>query len=146
MNEISLPHSPIKLNKNQVLCREGDIETDLYLVTDGKLLICSRSGKMVTPLAYLTRNDYFGEMSFFDGKPRSADVIAIEETTLIKIFGNDLKDQVPTWLLIMAKQMTQKLRNFDEVIRDQGVKKRKTAQVSPLSIEEQRHYFQLLNS
>ena len=146
MTEISLPHTPVKLIKDEVLCREGDTETDLYLVTQGKLLICSRSGKMVTPLAYLGRNDYFGEMSFFDGKPRSADVIAVEDTTLIKIFGTDLKEQVPTWLHIMAKQMTQKLRRFDEAIRDKGVKKRKDAQITPLSIEEQRHYFQLLNS
>lgn len=144
MHDISLKNESLKIPKDYVLCREGDTDTDLYLVMSGKLLICSRSGRMVTPIAHLSKDEYFGEMSFFDGRSRSADVIALEETTLIKVSSQDLKVQMPTWLLVLAKQMTNKLREIDSVIRDKGIKRKKAKSMKPLSIEEQRHYFQLL--
>jgi CRP-like cAMP-binding protein len=143
---MSITNETIKIEKDNVLCLEGDKESDLYFVTSGKLLICSRSGHMVTPLAYITKGDYFGEMSFFDDLPRSADVVALEDTTLVKVKSTDLKDQVPTWLLIIAKQMTHKLRTIDHVIRDKGIKRKNVESMKPLSIEEQRHYYQIISS
>ncbi len=141
---MSILSETVKIKKETVLCREGDKESDLYFVTQGKLLICSRSGHMVTPLAHISKGEYFGEMSFFDCLPRSADVIALEDTQLVKIPGISLKDQVPTWLLVMAKQMTNKLRTMDHVIRDKGIKRKNVTSMKPLSIEEQRHYYKLI--
>ncbi len=133
----------IKISKGEVLCREGDREKDLFLLTEGRLLICSRSGRMVTTLAYIEKNQYFGEMSFFDNKKRSADVLALEDTTLVKIPEDALKEQVPTWLHIIAKSLTSKLRILDEVLRDKGIRKH-SDQITPLSIEEQREIYQKL--
>lgn len=134
----------INLSKDDVLCKEGDKTQDLYYITEGKLLICSRSGKMVTPIAYLEAGSYFGEMSFFDKLPRSADVIAIEPTKLVKISQIQLKDSFPKWLLVISRQMTKKIRLLDEVIRDKGIKRTNVQSVKPLSIDEQRHYLTLL--
>ncbi|MBT4790084.1 MAG: cyclic nucleotide-binding domain-containing protein [Halobacteriovoraceae bacterium] len=134
----------IKISKDTILCREGDDDSDLYMVSKGSLLICSRSGHMVTPLAYVKAGEYFGEMSFFDNKKRSADVISLEDTTLIRVPTSSLKDQVPTWLLVMAKRMTHKLRIMGQVIKDKGIKRHNVVGMKPLSIEQQRHYYELL--
>ena len=136
----------IKITKDTILCREGDEDSDLYMVSKGKLLICTRSGHMVTPIAYVQAGEYFGEMSFFDNKNRSADVIAVEDCTLVRVPTSTLKDQVPKWLLVMAKRMTHKLRVMDHVIKDKGIKRKNTKTMDPLSIEEQRHYYQLLTA
>ena len=56
----------VNLNKNEVLCREGDEDIDLYIIHEGKLLICGLKGSQVTPLAYLEAGEYLGELSFFD--------------------------------------------------------------------------------
>ena len=141
MNDIKT----IKIPKGEVLCRQGDKDTNLYLVTAGKLLICTRSGRMVTPLAYIEENQYFGEMSFFDALPRSADVLAQEDTTLVRIPNKTLKDQVPNWLHILAKSMTHKLRVMDSVISDKGIRK-DSHEIKPLSIEEQRDFYQKLSA
>jgi CRP-like cAMP-binding protein len=137
-------YDSMNIKKDQVLCREGDTNSDLYLVIKGKLLIFSRSGHMVTPIAFISEGEYFGEMSFFDNRARSADVIAVEETKLIKVPSTALKDQFPTWLLVMAKQMTHKLRTMDHVIRDKGIKRTNVDSMKPLSIDEQRHLFQII--
>lgn len=136
----------IKVAKDELICKEGDLTRDLYKIVKGELLICSRNNKMVTPLAYLTDGAYFGEFSFFDGQLRSADVIATEETTLIKIPLAELKKQFPRWLLITSKSMTKKLRLMDDVIRNKGIKKQNVDNVKPLSIDEQRKYFDIITS
>lgn len=134
----------LNLKKDQVLAKKDDKSNDLYYVTSGELMICSRSGHMVTPLAYITKGEYFGELSFFDNLPRSADVIATQPSTLVKIPSTELKKQFPKWLLNVAKQMTKKLRIMDEGITDKGIKKRNVASIKPLDIDQQRYYYDIL--
>ncbi len=134
----------IKAKKDQVICREGDLTRELYKILSGKLLICARKNSMVTPLAYLSAGDYFGEFSFFDNRSRSADVIAVEETTLVKIPQAELKKQMPFWLIQTCRSLTSKLRLYNEVTRAKGIKKKNVESIRPLSISEQRHYHQLL--
>ncbi|MCT4641252.1 MAG: cyclic nucleotide-binding domain-containing protein [Bacteriovoracaceae bacterium] len=133
-----------KISKDEVICRNGDLSFDLYKVISGKLMICTRNNSMVTPLAYIKPGEYFGEMSFFDKFTRSADVIAIEESTLQQIPEGELKKQFPIWLIICAKSLTKKLRFLNEVVAKKGIKKKSTGTVEPLSIEEQRYYYNLL--
>lgn len=130
--------------KETLVCKEGDLTRDLYKIVSGKLMICSRNNHMVTPLAYLESGAYFGEFSFFDGMKRSADVIAVEDTVLIKIPLAELKKQFPRWLLLTSKNMTKKLRLMDDVIRTKGIKKTKVDVIKPLTIEEQRHYYDII--
>ncbi|MEX0797813.1 MAG: cyclic nucleotide-binding domain-containing protein [Bacteriovoracaceae bacterium] len=134
----------IQVQKDQVICREGDLTKDLYKIISGKLLICSRKDRMVTPLAYLNPGDYFGEFSFFDNQTRSADVISLEETVLIKIPQAQLKKQFPDWLIHVSKSLTKKLRLYNDVIRSKGIKKRNVETIKPLSIDEQRRYYQII--
>ena len=135
----------VNIKKNELICKEGDLTRDLYKIVSGKLMICSRNNSMVTPLAHLEAGEYFGEFSFFDGMKRSADVIAIEECTLVKIPLAELKKQFPRWLLKTAQSMTGKLRLMDNVIRTKGIKKKKSS-IPPLSIEEQRHYYNIITN
>ena len=69
----------IKLKKNQILFAAGDKDTDLYIVNSGQMLICVTDGTKVTPLAYLGKGEYIGELSFFDKEPRSAYVICVKD-------------------------------------------------------------------
>ena len=136
----------LKFTVNSVLCREGDQDSDLYFVKEGKILICSRAGKMVTPLAYINAGEYFGELSFFDKLPRSADVVVIEEAKIVKIPTSIIKTQFPNWLILMSRQMTKKIRIMDNVIRDKGIKRKNVNTIKPLSIDEQRELYTILTS
>jgi CRP-like cAMP-binding protein len=135
----------ITVKKDELICKEGDNTRDLYKIVSGKLMICSRNNSMVTPLAHLEAGEYFGEFSFFDGMKRSADVIAIEECTLVKVPLGELKKQFPRWLLLTAKSMTGKLRLMDDLIRTKGIKKKKSS-IPPLTIDEQRHYYNIIEN
>ena len=56
----------------QVIVREGDTGATLYLIEEGAVQISYGSGKRHVALARLAVGQYFGELSLFDGAPRSA--------------------------------------------------------------------------
>jgi CRP/FNR family transcriptional regulator/CRP/FNR family cyclic AMP-dependent transcriptional regulator len=39
----------------------------------------------------MTAGDFFGEISLFDGKPRSATVVAVDDVVLLKLKSSDFE-------------------------------------------------------
>lgn len=72
----------------------GDDGDGLYLILEGAVRISrSVSGMGEEALAILRPGMYFGEMSIVDDEvPRSADAIAHEQTRLLKLPKDDLRD------------------------------------------------------
>ena len=133
-----------ELKKDQIMCATGEKPDGLYLIHSGKLMVFVTSGTQVTPLAILSAGEYFGEMSFFDKSPRSANVIAIEDTSVVKISVDDIGNKFPKWLYQIANSMAGKLRESSEIIRKKGIRKKNVETIKPLSIDEQRHYYAAL--
>lgn len=134
----------ITLPKYSVVCRKNDEESDLYYITNGSLLICNREGTRVTPLAYVNAGEYFGELSFIDKLPRSADVITLENTEMLKFNSEQLESQFPKWLKILLSQMTKKIRTYNEVINNKGIRRKGVESITPLEINEQRAILEIL--
>jgi CRP/FNR family cyclic AMP-dependent transcriptional regulator len=132
------------LKKDELICVAGDREVDLYKVRSGKLMVFVNDGTKITPLAYLGEGEYLGELSFFDHQPRSAHVVALEECEIIKIPVEELDKQAPRWLITMATHVAQKIRRADEMIRTKGIRRQNVESIKPLSIEEQRYYYKLI--
>jgi len=68
-----------------VLFSQGDISDSMYLVLSGELRARSVANGKETILATFTTGDFFGDMALFDHGPRSADVVANVDSTLLKI-------------------------------------------------------------
>ncbi len=134
----------VTLDKHEILCREGDEDTDLYLVLSGRLLACVVNGTQVSPLAYIGPGEFIGELSFFDGEPRSANIISVDKTELAKIPSDILKKELPIWLDIVGKSMAHRIRRTDEVIRKSGMKRQNVESTKPLTIEEQRLFYRAI--
>lgn len=132
------------LAQDQILCATDDEADGLYLIHSGRLMVFVTSGTVVTPLAILGPGEYFGEMSFFDHQPRSANVVAMEDTVLVKLSIDNLEKQFPSWLHLVAKSMAIKLRESSDLIRQKGIRRKNVRSIKPLSIEEQRHYYKAL--
>ncbi|MBA3726265.1 MAG: Crp/Fnr family transcriptional regulator [Armatimonadetes bacterium] len=65
---------------------EGDAGHSLYIVLSGRVAICKTNalGESVH-LAERGQGGHFGEMSLLDGKPRAADVVALEDSDFLVI-------------------------------------------------------------
>lgn len=72
---------------NQVIIREGDLTSDLFLILDGEVSVIKwdEERHFQMPIVRLVKRDMFGEMSFMDDSPRSSTVKTIKETTVFKL-------------------------------------------------------------
>lgn len=76
----------------QIIFREGDSGTCAYLVERGRVEISI--GDRARVLSVLKAGDLFGEVAIIEGVPRTATAIAIEETVLTTIAGEDLGQRI----------------------------------------------------
>jgi CRP-like cAMP-binding protein len=78
------------LQTGDVLFREGDPATALYVVKYGSVRV-KRGGRTDDhAVATLSAGSHFGELGFVDDSPRSAMVEAIERTELVQVDYADL--------------------------------------------------------
>ena len=111
---------PVKLVADQSLFMAGDAGDGCYRIDDGllKVAMVSRSGSERI-LAFLGRGAIVGELSIIDGRPRSASVVAVRETTLsflsraaFEAFANKHPDVYKTLVTLLASR----LRETDGVV------------------------------
>ncbi len=72
---------------DETVVREGDPGDALYIIVEGTVEIHT-GGRMV---ARMTAGDFFGEISLFDGEPRSATVVAVDDVVLLKLKSSDFE-------------------------------------------------------
>ncbi len=90
----------------QTLFHMGDEGSSLHIIERGrvKITIPSSSGEELI-LAILEAGDLLGELSLFDGKPRSATVQALEDTETLCLHREDLLALMRTRFPVVEKIM-----------------------------------------
>jgi uncharacterized membrane protein len=112
---------PHKFAAGEFVFRTGDEALCLYLVRSGKVrvLLDTYEGECV-PVAELCAGEVFGEVSFFDGGPRSASAQASEETELLECTHETLLQFLaghPHAALDLLAVMGKRLRTTDDLLR-----------------------------
>ena len=75
----------------EAVIRAGDEGSSMFVVHNGRVKVqISDNGKART-VAVLKDGDFFGEMALFTGEPRTANVIAVEETEVLEIGHQAMK-------------------------------------------------------
>lgn len=87
----SVPCARLDYKALDVILQEDDEGQDVFLILEGEVQVSTHIGdqvhKLSPGLARLGRNDIFGELSMFDGEPRSAEVIALTDCQVAKFDG-----------------------------------------------------------
>jgi len=73
---------------DEEIFREGDVADALYLVVEGSVRVV-KAGSVV---AELGEREVFGEMALLDPAPRSATVVSVGHTGLLRIRREDFQD------------------------------------------------------
>src|SRR5258708_11324226 len=112
----------IDYNEGDVIFNQGDEGSSLFLIEDGAVEISYGEGKAKVRLAALFNGQYFGELSLFDGAPRSATATAAKPSRLIRLDRKDLVDFVnknPSAALRIIAEMSERLRQTNELMSRQ---------------------------
>ena len=106
--------------KDQIILLENEEGDTLFIINKGKVKVTSFSenGKEVI-FSIMYDGDFFGDMSLLDGKPRSASVVALEDSEVRLIRRHDfikLLEKHPGIGLRLLEELTSRLRKADERI------------------------------
>ena len=99
----------------------GEPGDSLYIVGTGTVELFVKDdagGKIV--LTVCGPGEVFGELSLFDGGPRTASAVALEEATLLVLDRDDLLaflQQHPAASLDLLTTMGQRIRSTDQILR-----------------------------
>lgn len=137
---------PITKKKDEILFLADEKKNDLYIVRKGKVMVFVQKGSEIIPVAYLDSGEYIGELSFFDDGPRSAGILCVEDSEFMKISSEEMNEYFPSWLKILGKSLTRKIREGDELIRSKGIRKKNVESIKPLDISEQTRVFKIVEA
>lgn len=116
-----LQHTTVRpFRAGEFVIQRGAADRTLYLVAAGSLEVgvTQVDGVTMTSLARISAGSILGEQSFFDGQPRSANVWAVADGTLLLLpftaftqFGEDDPALARDFLFAMARVLSIRLRN-----------------------------------
>jgi CRP/FNR family cyclic AMP-dependent transcriptional regulator len=106
--------------KGSVILFEDDPGDALFVVRSGrvKVVLVAEDGREVI-LGILGVGEHFGELSLIDDQPRSAHVVAMEESALIVLRRDDFRRRVeenPTVAWALLLELSRRLRRADDKI------------------------------
>ena len=106
--------------KNSVILFEDDPGDALYVVGKGqvKVVLIGEDGREVI-LSVLGEGEFFGEMALIDDEPRSAHVIAMEDSMLLVLRREDFQgilEHSAGIALALLRELSRRLRRVDEKV------------------------------
>ncbi len=106
--------------KGSTIISVDDPGTQFFVVAKGKVkvVLFSAEGREVI-FSLLKDGDFFGEMSLLDGKPRSANVIAQGDVSLLTLERSDFiswLERHPSAFMLLMAELCRRLRDADEQI------------------------------
>ncbi|MBK8817343.1 MAG: Crp/Fnr family transcriptional regulator [Methylococcaceae bacterium] len=109
---------PIKFQKQSTIIMEGDTTSSLYIILSGKVRIFGSDDKSKElTLMIQEAGSYFGEIALLSDEPRSASVVALENTTCAVISKTDFINwlmQHPEVAIMLLGVLSNKIRQLTE--------------------------------
>jgi hypothetical protein len=107
------------------IVKQGSPGDAMYLVLEGEVRVRMMIAEKETILATLPAGEFFGELSLMDHAPRSADVVANQDSVLLKISVSAFQALLHTapeistpFVLAICKTLAARIRADDKRYRD----------------------------
>jgi CRP/FNR family transcriptional regulator, cyclic AMP receptor protein len=103
------------LKAGEVIFKEGDAATELYVIQSGRVGIQHGNRLLDT----LEEHSIFGEMALIDAAPRSATAMALTDVTLVPVSEKQflfMVSQTPFFALMVMRVLARRLRAANNAI------------------------------
>jgi hypothetical protein len=109
----------MNFKKGATIIHEGTTGSRAYLILSGSVEVSKKVGEEKLVLSRLVKGNIFGEMSLVDDKPRSATIVAIEDTE-VRVITRDrfesMLEQNPRAVIPLLKQVFQRVRYLNQMV------------------------------
>ena len=105
--------------KGERICQEDSFGGEMYVILSGKAQVFKMIDGHRIDLAYEEEGDFFGEISLLINCPRTASVVAVEDTEVLVLSKTSFIDKIvsdPRFALTMATTMAKLLEEAHKVI------------------------------
>ncbi|HOK39553.1 MAG TPA: cyclic nucleotide-binding domain-containing protein [bacterium] len=109
----------VEFKNNEIIFNEGDKSDEIYIIVDGIVEIYINDEKGKKFIAKLYKDDFLGEMSHFDGEPRSATAKARGTVKLLKFTKenfNIIFQLHPKWTIKLLHTLSSRIYNTFELL------------------------------
>ena len=106
-----------KYKKGETIVKEGEQAVAFFVVSKGKVEVTKGSGAKKQKLAVLGPGSVFGETALLDGGPRTATVLAIDDSECLVLSRWDFVAELrtnPHMAVAMLPIVSKRLRKCDE--------------------------------
>ena len=108
-----------RFKKGATIIHEGTTGSNAYLILSGSVEVHKKVGDEKLVLSRLVKGNIFGEMSLVDDKPRSATIVALEDTE-VRILSRErfesMLEQNPRAVIPLLKQVFQRVRYLNQMV------------------------------
>ena len=108
-----------RFKQGATIIHEGTTGSYAYLIVSGSVEVSKEVGGERLVLSRLVKGNIFGEMSLVDDKPRSATVVAVEDTE-VRIITRErfetMLEQNPRGVIPLLKQVFQRVRYLNQMV------------------------------
>ena len=116
-------------NGGEMIIREGDPGRSIFVILDGKVRIFTKDHEgEELELATLGVSQFFGEMSFLTGKPRSGSVVAQDTSVVVELSYTSMRKVVkkhPTVKKVLVEYYQNRLGSTEKKRAEMGMKEGK---------------------
>jgi cAMP-dependent protein kinase regulator len=98
------------LPPGKMIIREGDNGRSVFILTRGSVRVFADIQGKKVELAVLQPSDFFGEIAFLTGRPRTATVETVVESDILEVEEADLKDMIS-----QSPRIGEVLHNYHEM-------------------------------
>ncbi|MBG87271.1 MAG: hypothetical protein CMO80_10270 [Verrucomicrobiales bacterium] len=114
-----------KASQFHTVVKQGERGDAMFMLLEGEVRVRQMISGKETVLATLRAGEFFGDISLFDHGPRSADVVANEHSTVLKVSVDDFKrltkeapDLATPFLSAVCKTLVSRIRADNKRLRD----------------------------
>lgn len=115
-----------RFSAGAMICRKGELGDSMYLVVEGTVAIyLPGEGLSRVPLKEVTFGQYFGELSLFDDKPRSATAEAVTECEVLALARDALHEHIkrrPHIAIALLAELSRSLRETNALLSQRAAK------------------------
>ena len=132
LRELARRAEEVNVPKGAFIFRQGDSGKEVYVILDGSFVVRRHARKIDS----FKKGEVFGALSLIEDMPRSASVVAVEESVVLVVHRKDFEEllEIPRVAKAVIRALAARLREAEEKILQPSLGGAESATRKPKSL------------